>query len=127
METDTTVATAAASEPDLQTALYEFNVAVIEIYKDLLCESERVASRHLFRAACIFSEAVAGVLRAEVEEWRTAGALEARRRIQECLYWLWLLDERGYLAGNEYRDQAFTQAFYLHEALTGLVSDHGTG
>lgn len=127
METDTTVVTAASSEPDLQTALYEFNVAVIEIYKDLLCEGERVASRHLFRAACIFSEAVAGVLRAEVEEWRTAGAMEARRRIQECLYWLWLLDERGHLAGNDHRDQAFGRAFYLHEGLTDLIAEHGTG
>ncbi|MFW5786311.1 MAG: hypothetical protein ACOCYC_03625 [bacterium] len=126
METDTTVATAAASEPDLQTALYEFNVAVIEIYKDLLCEGERIASRHLFRGACIFSEAVAGVLRAEAEEWRTAGAMEARRRIQECLYWLWLLDERGYLGGNDYRDQAFGRAFYLHEGLTDLIAGHGT-
>ena len=45
------------------------------------------------------------------------GAFEARRKIQECLYWLWLLDERGQIAGHQYRDAAFTNALFMHEAL----------
>ncbi len=121
MEHAIATATPDAAGPDLQTALYEFNVAAIEIYKDLLCDGEKLASRQLFRSACFFSEALAGVLHAETDQWRTAGAFEARRKIQECLYWLWLLDERGQIAGHQYRDAAFTNALFMHEALTGMV------
>ena len=109
-------------EPDLQTALYEFNVAVIEIYKDLLCDGERFASRHLFRGACLSGERLGRVLRADGKMQQKASALEARRGIQECLYWLWLLDERGHLSGHERRDQAFRNGLLLHEGLTGLIA-----
>jgi hypothetical protein len=127
MENTTATAAPEAPEPDLQTALYEFNVATIEIYKDLLCDGERIASRHLFRAACVFGDRMGLVLHAEPGLQQKAVALDARRRIQECLYWLWLVDERGYLSGREVREQAFRNGFVLHEALTGLIAESRSG
>lgn len=116
---------AGAQDPDLHFKLCEFNAAAVEIYKDLICDSERVISRHLFRAACRFSEYVSGVLHAEARRDRRLGALAGRRMAQECLYWLWLLDQKGFLSGHPRREQAFRSAFALVEGLTDVVAEEG--